>query len=128
MSIIDLGAVAEYDFASQLLARGIIPAWPSTETQPYDMIAICEKGLHKVQVKGTNHRGPTVRAHVAMRAGKGKSRAYTKADIDFVVIKLFEYDLYYIIPVEKIVKDMRIKPADPACKWQRFKNAWSLLK
>lgn len=128
MSNIDVGAVAEYAAASELLARGITPCWPSVETQPFDILAVTAKNQYRVQVKGSQHKGPTVRVHVAKRAGKGKDRAYTKEDIDFVVIRLFEYDLYYIIPVERAVKDMRLKPADPACKWHRYKGAWSLLK
>lgn len=128
MSRVDIGAVAEYSTASELLARGIVPAWPSVETQPYDMIAITDKRRHRVQVKGCLHKGPKVRVCVAMRNGKNGIKAYTKNDIDFVIIRLFEFDLYYIIPVEKVMKDMLIKPANQDCRWQKYKENWALLK
>lgn len=128
MSRVDVGAVAEYSVASELLARGIVPAWPSVETQPYDMIGIADRRLYRIQVKGVMHKGPSVRASVAMRNGKGKLRAYTKQDVDFIIIRLFEFGLHYVIPVEKCQKDMRIKPGSPDCRWNKYKENWSLLK
>jgi hypothetical protein len=127
MDKIDLGAVAEYAFASELLARGITPNWPSTETKAYDMIADTPSGsLHKCQVKGTKGRGPKIRMNIRRRSDGG--RGYSPDEVDLIAIRLFEYDLWYLIPTDKIMKDMVIRPADPSCKWHRFKAAWHLLK
>lgn len=128
MSRVDIGAVAEYAFAAQALARGLTPNWPSVETQPYDMICAAPDGLYKVQVKGSQTKGPVIRINVRKKAGGRHTGAYAHTDFDLLAVHLFEYDLWYIIPIDKVKADMRIRPADPACKWHRFKEAWTLLK
>lgn len=93
------------------------------------MIADAEKGLYRIQVKGTQSKGPKVRMCIQRRQGKAnRPRGYNVEEVDFIVIHLFEYALWYIVPVDKIIKDIVIKPEDPACRWHRYKNAWHLLK
>lgn len=125
MGRVDIGAVAEYSFASELLSRGITPCWPSTEAGAYDLVADAPGGLYRIQVKGTQGKGEHVRVCVQRRA---QERGYTAEEVDFVVIHLFEYGTWYLIPISKVTKDMRIRPAADDCRWAEFKEAWHLLK
>lgn len=118
--------MAEYRFASELLARSITPCWPSTETKPYDMIADTGASRHRVQVKGTTRTGSVIDVQFMARIGK-KKRRYTKQEIDFIVLYIFEFDTWYIFPIDDVETGVRIRPGDPRCKYRIYQEAWNLL-
>src|SRR5271165_7030755 len=109
MTTKSLGALGEILFTAQAALRGFSVAVPIGETQRYDRIV--DNGNHclRVQVKttsGTTQPGIysvdcTHRASKARSKGK-KKVAYTKDEIDFLVIFVFPEDTWYIIPVEAL--------------------------
>lgn len=122
----DVGASAEYFFAAELLSRGIIPCWPSTESMPYDMIIDTGRNRYRVQVKGTKNISSIVDIGLTARKGK-ETRAYTQKDVDFIVVYLFHYKTWYIFPIKDVGRAPRLKPGDPWCKNLKFRDAWHLL-
>lgn len=86
------------------------------------MVADTAKGLKRVQVKGTQGVGPSVRMCISRKSGR-----YKVSEVDLVVLYLFEYTTWYLIPIRKVRRDIVIKPGDPKCRWNRFKEAWHLL-
>lgn len=125
-SKVDVGASAEYLFASECLSKGLIPSWPSTEAMPYDMIIDTGIRRLRVQIKGTIKSTGIVDIQLMMRRGP-VHRRYTKKDIDFVAVHLFESDLWYIFPVAKVGASVRLRPDDVWCKNRQFRNAWHLI-
>ena len=66
---IDIGAVSEHRFAAELLARGAMPSWPSSQQQPYDLIVDVPSGRYRVQVKGTESKLSTIEFKFRCRDG-----------------------------------------------------------
>lgn len=122
----DIGAAAEYRFAAEMLSRGIVPSWPSVETQPYDMIIDLGASRRRIQIKGTEQEGPQVTFQFRRRDGK-KTKTYTAKEVDFIVLYLYSKDLWYIFPVKETRSTMIIKPEDLWCKYRKYRNAWKLL-
>lgn len=123
---ISRGDVAEYLFAAAALDRGMVPCWPSTDAQPYDIILDTGSSQLRIQVKGTTKMGSSVHVPLIMRQGK-KTRKYTKKDIDFLALYLFEYKAWYIFPVSVIKSSVTLKPGSPRCRWTSYLSAWNLL-
>ncbi len=122
----DIGAAAEYLFASECLYRGYVPNWPSTETMPYDMIIDTGPARLRVQVKGTDLYTETINFRLKMR-DKSRVRSYSAKDVDFVVLYLFRASTWYILPIDKVKTGIQVSPANLWCKSREFKNAWHLL-
>lgn len=122
----DMGAAAEYRCASELLARGLIPSWPSTQTQPYDMIVDTFKGPKRVQVKSSVQKGTPVKVGFKMEES-GRYRAYTQDDCDFIILYLFEHDVWYVFPIGITKRSLTLKPGAERCNWAPYLNAWHLI-
>lgn len=127
----DIGAASEYAFAAEMLARGYVPAWPSVETQPYDMVVDTGKNLWKVQVKGSNKTTYKTKGfidfHFRKRVGK-RTRTYNKKDIDFIVFHIHGTQHWYLFPVEEVLVWVRLHPNDDECKYNKYLDAWALLE
>ncbi len=122
---IDLGKVGEYAFATELLKRGYVPLWPSTETVPYDLGFWNGRHFIRVQVKATaQEKDIHLRVHTELN---GKDMPYTKAHADVLALWLTKLNLWYIIPIEMVKKNMGIAPASKRCRWAKFKEAWDNL-
>lgn len=122
----DVGATAEYLFASECLSRGLLPNWPSADSAAYDMVVDTGKKLQRIQVKGTEKSTEVVEFVFSMK-DHGKTRHYTKKDVDFIVLYLFANAVWYILPIEKAKRTIRIRPNDIWCKCREFRNAWHLI-
>lgn len=127
MANIDIGAACEHRFAAELLERGVMTNWPSSQQHPYDMIADTGDSQWKIQVKGTRALGRSVDFKFRMRSGKGHRRKYTRKEIDFLVLYVFNYDAWYIFPVEEVGIGVTVKPGQPGCKYQKYLEAWHLI-
>ena len=123
---IDKGAVAEYHFAAELLDRGITPNWPSTESRPYDIIADTGLARYRVQVKGTVKSGSIIDVQFTMKTGK-KKRRYSKDEVDFIALHVFENKSWYIFPIDDVESAVRIRPGNPQCKNKIYLEAWHLI-
>src|SRR5690625_4519059 len=84
MSKIIQGVSSEYLVKSDLLRRGIIPCSPSIHSTPYDLIAVKDLNPFKVQVKSSTFVDGKMEIH--FRKSNGKSRRYTKEEVDVIAI------------------------------------------
>lgn len=125
--MIDHGAVSEYAFASELLARGITPCWPSVETQPYDMVADTGSARYRVQVKSTRKPGPVIDCTFMKSASKRGKKRYSKDDVDFIVLHVVAYQTWYIFPIDDVETGVRLRPGSESCKYRIYHEAWNLL-
>lgn len=125
---IDIGAAAEHMFAAELLKRGIMVSWPSSQTIPYDLVAELPERMARIQVKGTQKQGSVINFQ-AMKEGPKRSKVrYSQTDFDFIVVHIFAHGLWYVIPVQDFnMTTLSIKPGNPKCRWHKYIEAWHLL-
>lgn len=128
MAAIDIGAVAEHLCAAELMSRGFMTNWPSSQQHPYDLIADNGTECHRIQVKGTKKRGDHIDFQFMRHAGHRQKKRYGSEDADFVILHLFEYDAWYVFPIEMCKTGVRIKPGSAICKHNKYLEAWDLLK
>lgn len=127
--MIDLGKVGEYQFAAELLKRGYVPLWPSTETVQYDLSTFNKKNKAiRIQVKATELFKESLQLNFRKRGKRGKSTKYSPSDFDLLVLWIKALNDWYLIPMKFLKSTIRIKPKDPHARWAKFKNAWHLLE
>lgn len=127
MAYIDKGKQAEYLLASELLGLGMTPCWPSCESQPFDLICASDSKTCRIQVKGSVMKGKSIPVRLKLQDG-GKIRRYTSKDVDYIAVYLYEYDEWYILPIEEIHKtSVSLRPGSEKCRWAAYRNAWHLL-
>ncbi len=123
----DSGSVAEYRFAAEALARNLLPCWPSSNMYPYDMILDTGWKRHRIQVKSSSKK--TARIKVEFRMINGRStRKYTPEDVDFIVLYLSHYDIWYLLPISEARVTLTVHPEDSSCKNHKYIDAWHLLE
>ena len=132
------GAAAEMLVAHDLMKLGYGVALPLSDSEPYDLIAIRDGKLWRLQVKATavtaqgNYR-------VLFCHGKRVKTRYTKKDCDFIVAVIY-YPTgagVYVIPVDKaktakgifweVGKHARYPDKRPRCKYEDYRNGWNQL-
>ncbi len=114
------GKIAEALFVAEALVRGIVPAWPATEEEPFDFLCWTGKRTLRVQVKGTQRAGSV---------SLNLNHSYTIKDIDFLVVHHFKSLAWYVIPVSKLKgRNLSIMPAKRSNQWDKYIGAWELLK
>lgn len=123
--MIDLGKIGEYAFATELLKRGYVPLWPSTETVPYDLAFWNGTRLIRVQIKASKQH-PYINLNVNT-AERGHKTAYSKMHADIMAIWAVEADRWYLIPIQMTTSSMRFAPESMRCKWRKYIDAWNLL-
>lgn len=116
----DPGKAAEYLFAFELLDRGIIPNWPSSQMMPYDMIADTGIKNFKVQVKSSEQLRPN------LKLSHGKN-SYKREDFDFLALYLYKHNTWYLIPSHCLKRKLRINPDAVLSPWTKYKDAWHLI-
>lgn len=121
MSTTNSGKVAEALFVAHALTRGIVPAWTSTEEEPFDFLCWTGKRCLRVQVKGSRQKG-SISLSLKHRGG----RSYSKRVLDFFAIYHFDSEAWYLIPVEKLKRKKSISFGGG--RWERYRAAWDLLK
>lgn len=116
---IDYGAAAEQKVAAELILRGHIINWSTTDKTPYDMVVDFNGKLSKIQVKGIFTRTPG-RAYRCELKGF-KNRAYKEHEVDFYVVYIHEYNEYYVIPYGMTSFNRNGKA-------KQYLNRWELLE
>ncbi len=133
-----LGELGEILFTAQAALRGFSVADPCGETQQYDRIVDNGNRCLRVQIKTTSgttcpgiyYIDSTHRASKAQAKGKNKV-AYTKDEIDFLVIYVLPEETWYIIPVEalrgRLCLTIRVADSPQPGNLEAYKEAWPLL-
>ena len=127
-----IGDISEARFISDALSKGFIISKPFGNSDKYDFILDSGKILYKVQVKTANFYDDKKRRYVcsAVSGRFGKSKLYSDKEVDIVAIWVPSTIYWYIIPTKNIdVKTLSVYPHyESKAKYEKFKNAWELLK
>lgn len=122
------GCIAEQRFQLACMERDIPIFKPLLDNYGMDYILQCGGRLTSVQVKSVLKSDPK-RGGYKVTVGKGHDcRVYELGDFDFLVVYIFELDLFYIIPaVEVTVRCIRLSTKSGG-RFDKYKNKWDLLE
>jgi len=127
LSIKRRGEVAEAAFLIKAATLGFSVAKPWGDSDPYDFIVQSGSNCWRVQVKSAyaKYRG----GYQTSLIGGTRRRAYTAADIDFLVAYAVPDDVWYVVPVEvfKRVGQIRFYPGSKKSRYEIYREAWCLM-
>jgi PD-(D/E)XK endonuclease len=126
------GELAELAFMSKAASLGFGVAKPYGDSERFDFILSRDGHLWRVQVKSTRtakHGVYEISAHGCW----GAHDIYTKDEIDFIVAYVVPEKVWYIIPIEATRGRKRLclhpnVPRKPCYKYEKYREAWCLLK
>ena len=127
------GSYYESLFRTACLKRGLAVSVPDGDHLPYDLVVEGERGLRRVQVKGTTYKEPKGGAYKLI-VGHGPSKlGYDAGSFDFLGAYVDAPDVrcWYVIPPATFgaVRGLKFYPHVPASrgKYGRYKNAFHIL-
>ncbi len=129
------------EFVEQLFwitcsALRFIVSKPWGDSSRYDFIVDFCGRLSRVQVKSTSRfNGRSYLASIASRPRRGGREYYTAKQVDFVVVCVVPENAWYIIPIGELGRKDEISLAPHVqrhrrnySKWERFREAWDLMR
>lgn len=122
------GELAELRFLCAAVARRLVVAKPWGDNLPFDFLVGSRSRFYRVQVKSTSVRH--CRGYHLSCFRPGTRRGYRRAEIDFVAAYVVPADAWYIIPCRALRrrKTLTLFPHRCVGRWERFLDAWSLLR
>lgn len=123
------GDIGELSFILQAKLNGLEILTPISASSVYDVVIHNDTSFVRVQVKSTNSFESGSDCY-KFNVGRGKSskRKYHSSDIDYFALYIISLEMFYIIPFKKInVKTIRVYP-NKKHKYNKYINAWGLLK
>jgi hypothetical protein len=121
------GEWAELRFMARASEQGLLVSKPWGDTSRYDFIVEHAGKLMRVQVKSTTFRKN--RSYICtLRALEGQP--YTSSQIDFVAAYIIPKNIWYIFPIEAILKCTRQLTLSPHMKLSKnspYQEAWHLM-
>ena len=123
------GEWAELVFGARASQLGFIVLKPWGESAPYDVVLEWKGQCIRVQVKSTMHR--QYNSYVCNTRPNDDYQPYGVRDIDFMAVYVIPVDKWYILPVKTITKLMGniwLAPHKKGHKYERFLEAWELLR
>jgi hypothetical protein len=120
------GEWAELRFMTRATELGFIVAKPWGDSAPFDL-ALAHRGRFvRVQVKCTIfHRGNSYKCHL-----DSNGVPYRPDQIDFFAAYIIPTDTWYILPIKAThhQPDILLTPHSKNAKYEKYKEAWHLLK
>jgi len=101
-------------------------AKPWGDCAPYDVIIAHRARFLRVQVKCTIfHRGNSYKCHL-----DSNGVPYSARDLDFIAALVIPTDTWYILPIRATngQPDILLTPNSPRARYEKYKEAWHLLK
>ncbi len=122
------GEWVELRFMTSASEHGLRVSKPWGESSPYDFITEHKEKLLRVQVKSTTYS----RWHSYICTLRGsQNRRYTNTQIDFVAAYIIPKNIWFIFPVEVVLKvqgSVILSPHLKVSKYGEFQEAWHLLR
>lgn len=123
------GEWAELVFMARATEKGFGLVRPWGESTRYDVAVEWEGRFVRVQVKSTIYQ--VGHAWVCNTRPDNDYRPYTIRQIDFLAAYVIPADVWYIIPARvatKLKGNIWLSPHKQGHKYERFMEAWELLK
>ena len=128
------GQIAEMEFMLAAAKKGFGVGKPFGDNERYDCVVDAGGHLWRVQVKlstAKHHRGFAVRASWR---NSHRGMPYTRAQIDFMVVFLVRWSIWYVIPVRALRGRLTIhlypfgtRKGGKGFLMEKYREAWQLL-
>jgi hypothetical protein len=126
------GEWAELRFMARATEEGFRVSKPWGDSARYDFALEANGRFLSVQVKSSIFRSGTgYRCSMQPTGYNGASRRYTTEQVDFFAAYIIPEDLWYILPAkiaDDLVGKLRVSPNNKHHKYERYKEAWHLLR
>ncbi|HEV2402177.1 MAG TPA: group I intron-associated PD-(D/E)XK endonuclease [Candidatus Sulfotelmatobacter sp.] len=120
------GEWAELRFMTRATELGFRVAKPWGDCAPYDVVTEHRGRFLRVQCKCTIfHRGNSYKCHL-----DSNGVPYSPRDLDIIAALVIPTDTWYILPIRATngQPDILLTPQSPRAKYEKYKEAWHLLK
>ena len=128
-----IGEKAEALFLAECINKDLIVSRPFGDNAPYDFVVDVDGKLVKVQVKSTTIFSECRKYRITCGHGSttnNKKEPYSKKEVDFIAVYVFDYDAWYLIPIKKIKSvSVGLFPHIEGSKgqYEAYKGNWSAL-
>jgi hypothetical protein len=130
------GEWAELCFMAKAAGLGFKLNRPFGESTQYDVVVDLGSRFVKVQVKSTwhqPHRRMSKRKQGVFRAAMrpwSRPQRYQLSDFDYLAFYVIPKDVWYIIPAAIALarRSLCVRPGDRDNKYERYREAWHLLR
>ena len=124
------GEWVELQFVATAAQHGLRAVKPYGDSARYDFIVETERGFARVQVKSTAYK--VKRTYACCAHPNQRTRPYTRREFDFLAAYVIPEDVWYIIPARRVLKGnmgfVSLSPSVPGHKYEKYKEAWELLR
>jgi hypothetical protein len=122
------GEWAELQFMARAAEHGLLVSKPWGDSARYDFAVESNGRFLRIQVKSTIARFQG--GYMCGLQLSGHREPYTAKQVDFFAAYVIPEDVWYILPVEVAARVSRITlaPGRKEQKWERYKEAWHLLR
>ena len=131
------GEIAEALVHWRLVEQGFDAAFPTGDSATWDLIADWRGKVNRLQIKSTRVKDQNTEAtYYIKNAHRGNARAkYDEGDFDFFIAVLPW--AIYVIPADVVLNHPRVSIGfweaernrkGKLCEWEKYREAWSLLK
>jgi hypothetical protein len=120
------GEWAELRFITRALELKFRVSKPWGDSAPYDLVTEHHGRFRRVQVKCTIfQRGHSYKCHL-----DSNGVPYSPKDIDFIAAYVIPTETWYILPIKatNAQPDILLTPHSKGAKYEKYKEAWHLLK
>lgn len=120
------GEWAELRFITRAIELGFRVTKPWGDSSPYDVATEHRGRFLRIQVKCTIfHRGNSYKCHL-----DSNGVPYSPRDIDIIAALIIPTDTWYILPIRAThaQSDILLTPNSRDTKYEKYKEAWHLLK
>lgn len=127
------GEAAQAAFLHEALERGFIVAEPYGDSEPFDTLVGHGGRFLRVQVKTTNvkHGDGSYHVNISRTSRTGKTKAYTSAEVDFIVMLVGPERTWYVVPIAevkgRISATIRPQMSAKGGPWRPYLGAWHLF-
>ena len=133
VGILERGDLTEVAFWHKAMSLGLVVSKPYGHNHRYDFIVEGGKNLWRVQVKTSSREEGDLYSVSIRHSLDGVKVPYTEAEIDFVVVYIFQLGIWYVLPVREVVGRSTFlfrgstenHWRDP---WVHYREAWHLLR
>jgi hypothetical protein len=123
------GELAELAFMRKAANLGFAVAKPWGDSDRYDVVVRFDKTFWRVQIKSVLGLTPS-RPHFRVQTKNSCGKAYSSADIDFLVAYIFAEDLWYVFPVHVIEhkRSVCVSPGSTKSRLEQYREKWDLMR
>ena len=120
------GEWVELKFMAEAAERNLPASKPLGDSEHFDVVVGRTGKFVGVQIKSVTHRSANGEGYLApVRNSKGP---YPAGAFDFIAVYVVPENVWYILPAKEILGMRSVSLCTPACRWEKYREAWKSLQ